>query len=95
MQRKDNSLSIAEAREQLMYLPELFERQLKNGTGLEAIRVTRHSKPVLVILPWELYESIVETLEILGDEELMSELRQSIQEAANGKGELWEDVKRE
>jgi antitoxin YefM len=50
---------------------------------------------VLAILPWELYESIVETLEILGDEEQMAELRQSIQEAAEGKGESWEAVKKE
>ncbi len=63
MQRKDNSLSIAEAREQLTRLPEQFERQLKNGASLEAIRVTRHNKPVLAILPWELYEAIVEALE--------------------------------
>ena len=41
------------------------------------------------------HESIVETLEILGDEELMADLRQSIQDAAEGKGEPWKAVKRE
>jgi len=89
------TLSIVEAREQLTRLPEQFDQQLKTERNLRAIKVTRHNKPVLAILPWELYESIVETLEILGDEEQMAELRQSIQEAAEGKGESWEAVKRE
>ncbi len=40
-----------------------------------AVAVTRRGKPVLAILPWDLYESIVETLEILGDEALMDVLR--------------------
>ncbi|MBA2288301.1 MAG: type II toxin-antitoxin system Phd/YefM family antitoxin [Ktedonobacteraceae bacterium] len=95
MQHEDNSLSIVEAREQLTRLPEQFERQLKDEASLKAIRVTRHNKPVLAILPWELYEAIIETLEILGDEELTADLRQSIQEVVAGKGEPWEDVKRE
>ncbi len=69
--------------------------ELKTRRNVSAIKVTRHNKPVLAILPWELYESIVETLEILGDEELMADLRQSIQDAAEGKGEPWEAVKRE
>ncbi len=40
-----------------------------------AVAVTRRGKPVLAILPWDLYESSVETLEILGDEALMDVLR--------------------
>jgi antitoxin YefM len=91
----DTTLSIVEAREQLTRLPEQFDQELKTHRNLSAIKVTRHNKPVLAILPWDLYESIVETLEILGDEEQMAELRQSIQEAAEGKGESWEAVKRE
>ncbi len=41
------------------------------------------------------YESLVETLEILGDEELMVALRQSIQEAESGKGIPWEQAKQQ
>lgn len=91
----EDTLSIVEAREQLTRLPEQFDEELKTRRNVSAIKVTRHNKPVLAILPWELYESIVETLEILGDEELMADLRQSIQDAAEGKGEPWEAVKRE
>jgi len=95
LQEKGNTLSIVEAREQLTRLPEQFDEELKTNQHLSAIKVTRHNKPVLAILPWELYESIVETLEVLGDAELMNELRQSIQEVKEGKGESWEAVKRD
>lgn len=95
LQEKRNTLSIVEAREQLTRLPEHFEEELHTNKHLSAIKVTRHNKPVLAILPWELYESIVETLEILGDEELMADLRQSIQEASEDKGEPWEAVKKD
>lgn len=49
----------------------------------------------LASAPDDDYESIVETLEILEDEELLGELRQSIQEANGDKGERWEAVKKE
>ena len=91
----EHALSIVEAREQLTRLPEMFAHELESHLSVHAIAVTRHNKPVLAILPWELYESIMETLEILGDQELMAELRQSIQDATEGKGEAWEDVKKE
>jgi PHD/YefM family antitoxin component YafN of YafNO toxin-antitoxin module len=57
--------------------------------------VTRRGKPVLAVMPWELYESIVETLEILGDEEMMKSLHQAIREVAEGRTIPWDRVKRE
>jgi PHD/YefM family antitoxin component YafN of YafNO toxin-antitoxin module len=42
-----------------------------------------------------LYESLVETLEILADEELMEALRQGIQEAESGQGIPWEEAKQQ
>ena len=56
--------------------------------------VTRRGKPVLAVMPWELYEAIVETLEVMGDEDLMAALRQSIKEANEGKVIPWEQAKR-
>ena len=83
------SIPIMEARSKLTSLPEdLMEPQPR------AVAVTRRGEPVLAILPWELYESIVETMEILGDEELMADLRQGIREAEAGKGIPWEQVKK-
>jgi prevent-host-death family protein len=82
------SMPIIEARKRLTSLPE----KLASRPG--AVTVTRRGKPVLAILPWDLYESIVETMEILGDEKLMSDLRQGIREIAEGKGIPWEEAKK-
>jgi hypothetical protein len=46
-------------------------------------------------MPWDLYESIVETLEIMGDDTLMAALRQGIKEIEAGKGVSWKQAKRE
>ncbi len=81
--------SISEIREQITRLPERFDREP------EAIAVTRHGKPVMAILPWELYESIIETLEVLGDPELMAAFREGVREMEEGKGELLDDVLKE
>jgi prevent-host-death family protein len=82
-------LPIIKARDRLTSLPE----ELAEEPG--AIAVTRRGEPVLAILPWELYESIVETLEILSDEELMAALRQSIKEVSEGKAVSWDRAKQE
>lgn len=85
------TMPIIEARNKLTTLPEQFEQEPDIG----AIAITRRGKPVLAIMPWELYEAIVETLEIMEDEELMAALRQSIKEADEGKILSWEAVKAE
>jgi PHD/YefM family antitoxin component YafN of YafNO toxin-antitoxin module len=82
-------ISIAKARDEITTLPERLRK--KPGT----LAVTRRGKPVLAVMPWELYESIIETLEIMGDQELMATLRLAIQEVAEGKTIPWEQVKRE
>ena len=83
------TLPIITARDRLTSLPE----ELARNTG--TVAVTRHGEPVLAILSWNLYESILETLEILGDRELMAQLRQSIKEADEGKTISWECLKQE
>ena len=85
------TMPIIEARNKLTTLPEQFEQEPDIG----AIAITRRGKPVLAIMPWELYEAIVETLEIMEDEELMAALRQSIKEADEGNILSWEAVKAE
>lgn len=85
----DNIYSISEIREQITRLPERFEEDP------EAVAVTRHGKPVMAILPWELYESIMETLEVMSDEELMAAFRQGVKELADGEGEPLDDVLKE
>jgi len=86
---------MVEAREQLTRLPEMFAQELESHGEIETITVTRHGKPVLAILPWELYESIIETMEILGDEEMMAALREGIRDIEMGRTVSAEDVKAE
>ena len=46
-------------------------------------------------ISWDLLESIIETLEVLNDAELMDAIRRGIRDMAEGRFCLWEDVKRE
>lgn len=72
-------LTISEARKALLDLPE----RLAQGSE-RALTITRRGQPVLAILPWEFYESIVETLEILGDPEMMTALRAGLDDLTRG-----------
>jgi prevent-host-death family protein len=82
-------MPITTARHALTSLPEQLEQDPST------IAITRRGKPVLAVMPWELYESLMETLEILGDPEFMAALRQTIKDAEAGKGIPWEEAKRE
>ena len=85
-----HSMPIIEARNKLTKLPEHFRREPQPGV----VAVTRHGKPVLAVMSWDLYESIVETMEILGDQKLMKAFRQGVKEIAEGKGIPWEQVEK-
>ena len=83
------TLSMVEARKQLTSLPEEFERE----ENLDAVAVTRRGKPVLAVMPWELYETITETLEVMADEEITSVLKESIAQYGRGETIPWEKAK--
>lgn len=83
-------LPISEARLRLTELPKEFTREAEPDT----VAVTRRGKPVLAIMPWDLYESLIETLEIMGDERLMASLRRSIREIRARKTYSTEEVRR-
>jgi prevent-host-death family protein len=91
-----HTLSISEAQRELTRLPEQFEEES------EAVTVTRYGKPVMTILPYDTYKSLVETIdslletiEILQDEELMAAFRESVKALQNGEMVDWADAKRE
>lgn len=73
-------LTISEARKGLLDLPEKLAR-----TPERAITITRRGRPVLAILPWEFYESIVETLDVLSEPELVAALRESLEDIERGR----------
>ena len=86
-----DTLTITKARTELLGIPKKFAKAGEPS----AVTVTHRGKPVLAILPWDFYESLVETLEILGDEALVAQLRQGIRELKAGKGIPWEKAKRD
>lgn len=81
-------MPITEARHELTSLP----RKLARHPG--AVTLTRRGKPVLAVMPWEFYESLVETLEIMADKDLTARLRKSIKQERQGKGIPWEKAKK-
>ena len=80
-------LNMVDARRELTRLPERL------SSTPATVTVTRRGKPVLAIMTWEDYEAIVETLEILSNEEAVGQLRRSIQEVKEGKTVSWEAAK--
>lgn len=83
------AIPITQARHELSRLPEEFAAD----NASDAIAITRRGKPVLAILPWDLYDSLVETLEILGDDDLMAALRRSIKEMESEELIPWTEVR--
>lgn len=85
------SLPIIEAKERLISLPEELEQDKELG----AIAITRQGKPVLAVMTWELYESLIETLEIMSDPEAMAAFHQGVKEMKEGKIIPLEQIKAE
>jgi len=92
----EHTLSISEAQRELSGLPEQFEDEL------EAVTVTRYGKPVMAILPFQTYkslletiEALLETIEVLQDDELMASFREGVKELADGQGEPLDKVLKE
>ena len=82
-----HSISVAEAKKHLAELP----GRLADSHG--AIVVTEGKKPVMVLMPWVVYESIVKTLERWSDKDLIAHLREGICEM-NGDGAAKKPAKR-
>ncbi len=85
------TLTISKFRSQLLKLPKKLAREKKPGT----ITVTQRGKPVLAVLPYDFYDSLMETLEVMSDPELMAALRQSAKEIKQGRGIPLEQMKKD
>ncbi len=79
-------IPIVRARAMLTKLPELLAEENR------AVALTRHGRPVLAVMSWDLFESIMETLEIMGDPDMMAALRQGIKDVQEGNLIPLEDV---
>jgi len=79
-------LTIAEAQQQLPQLP--------NELADEPIIITQDGQPVMAAMSYEQLTSLLETLDILSDQEFVSDLRQSILEAERGETISWDEVQK-
>jgi PHD/YefM family antitoxin component YafN of YafNO toxin-antitoxin module len=87
MNRETRELTTVDARRELTKLPE------KLGANPATVAVTRRGKPVLAIMTWEDYLSILETLEILSGNDAVEQLHRSIKEVTDGKQIPWAKAK--
>jgi PHD/YefM family antitoxin component YafN of YafNO toxin-antitoxin module len=83
-------MTMTEFRERVTRIPEELTQ-----AGWTSLAVTRRGKPVLAVIPWGLYEGLLETIEILGDPKLMAGLRESIADAKAGRTVTMEEMWRE
>ena len=83
------NIPIVQARAMLSQLPERLSAENR------AVALTRHGKPVLAVMPWDLFESIMATMEIMGDVDMMAALRQGIEDVREGNLIPLEQVKAE
>ncbi len=71
-------LTITEARNRFMKLPDQASKD-------QVIAVTRRNKEVLAVLSWDLYEGLMETLEIMSDPKLMKLLKNGLKDVKVGR----------
>jgi len=87
MTRETKELTTVDARRKLTKLPEEL------GDNPATVAVTRRGKPVLAIMTWKDYQSILETMEILSDDKALEQLLRSVKEVKEGKTIPWQEAK--
>ncbi len=77
----EKTLSVAEARRNLLKL-------IHNSTeSFDRYILTKNGKPEVVLLNYEDYQSLMETLDVLGNPSLVNELERRKRELEEGKAE--------
>ena len=89
IEKISEGMSITDARRRLTSL----HTELSGSPGY--IPLTRYGNPVMALMSWELFESLRETMEIMGDPELMSQLRESIKDIEEGRTMSLDELKAE
>jgi antitoxin YefM len=71
-------IPITEARNRFMKLPDQAAKH-------EILAVTRRNKEVMAVMSWELYEGLLESLEVLSDPKLMVQLKEGMEDVKAGR----------
>jgi len=71
-------------------LPKIMDRLSKY---FDRYVITRHGKPEAVMLSEDDYESLLETLDILSDQQLMRDIKKAEEGLRKGKGIPWQKAK--
>src|SRR5262245_64034495 len=82
-------VSLTEARNQLLQLAE----EIKKDPAL-IVKVVKRGTGVLTLMSADLHDSLVETLEVLAEEDTAAKLRRALKEIEQGKGIPWKKAKR-
>jgi len=80
-------LTITQARDRFMKLPD-------ETASNEIIAITRRNKEIMAVMSWEFYEGLLETIEILGDPELMRDLKRGMEQVRSGKTHTVKQVRK-
>lgn len=83
------TITLTEARNQLLKLAEEME---KNPDAL--VEVVKRGRHIMTLMSAELYQSLVETLDVLADEATSRKLRRALKELEQGKGIPWNVAKK-
>lgn len=73
-------IPLTQARQAFLQLVQKAEK------GLGRYVLTKHGRPVAVLLGYEEYRRLEETVKLLVDQKLAGELAQAVQDLARGKG---------
>ena len=80
-------LTISEAQQQLP--------TLRADLALEPAIITQDGQPVMIALDFEQFQSLLETIEVMSDQEFMTDLKEGIKQVERGETFTLEEVKKE
>ena len=85
----EKSMNITEVRNKLTSLSDDLARDK------DTLAITKRGRPVMALMPWELYEALVETMDILADPEQMKTFRSGVRDMLKERTVSLEQAKEE
>ncbi len=79
-------MTITEARSKFMKLPDQTAKD-------QVLAITRRNEAVMAVMSWELYEGLLETIEILSDPDLMDQLGRGMEDIKAGRVHTLSDAR--